>query len=207
MPTPYLPRLARLIAADALDEAARTFESLALSPGAVSIADALELAADILTAIGEETLPPRRTGALRRDVPSSLCGPVSVLEGVRPLLGELGYLALETGRHCEAVELFDALSALASDQAAGPVGLAATFVAAGQADDGIAAGRLALKRAPGDPAALAALAEALVFAGRPGEARRVIASADRPVGPGASWLRLMRRGLDEGWMQGEGSGA
>ncbi len=127
---------------------------------------------------------------------------MQVPEGVRPLIGELAYLALEMGRQGDAIQLFDLLGALAPESSAGPVGRAQVLILIGEPEAAVVAAREAVFRAPGGAEAVAALTEALLFLGEHEEARRVLRSAHRPIGPSASWLRLLRLGLDEGWLKG-----
>lgn len=196
---PY-PLLSTLLAKRALPVADADLSHLVGQAGAKPLLFALAIARRLLEALEGHPLPP--SAAAETAPPPTLAGPVQVPEGVRPLVGELAYLALEMGRQGDAIQLFDLLGALAPEHAAGPVGRAQVLILIGKPEAAVVAAREAVAREPGGAEAVAALTEALLFVGERSEARRVLTTANRPVGPSASWLRLLRLGLDEGWLKG-----
>ncbi len=203
---PPSPRLARLLAAGGAPVAAAAFRRLAATPGAAAAEEALRVAALRVEALGlgghlqpDASVPPT-------EPPGPLTAPVTVDVGLRPLLGELAWACLEAGRPADAVRLFGALETLAPDRAAGGIGQASAYLAAGLPEAAVVAARRAVA-AEATPVALAALAEALVFAGEPDAARAAVARARGAMGPAASWLRLLRVGLDEGWLPAAVAGA
>ncbi|MDF1563143.1 MAG: tetratricopeptide repeat protein [Deltaproteobacteria bacterium] len=199
---PY-PLLSALLAERALTIADADLEHLASQTGAAPLRPGLDLARRLLGALEGSSLPPSRP--VLPAAPPALSSPVQVPEGLRPLVGELGYLALEMGRHGDALILFALLEALAPGRAAGAVGGSQVLLLAGQPEAAAEAARRALESEAESPEAVASLTEALLACGERDEARRVLATARRPMGPAASWLRLLRLGLDEGWLRGGAS--
>lgn len=196
---PY-PLLSALLSERALPVADADLAHLTEQVGAMPVRPQLTLARRLLSALEGRGLPP--SAPVLASATLALQLPVQVPEGVRPLIGELAYLALEMGRHGDALQLFALLGVLAPESAAGPVGQSQVLLLADQPEAAIEAAREAVAREPGAGEAVAALTEALLFAGRRTEARKVLATAHRPMGPAASWLRLLRLGLDEGWLTG-----
>lgn len=201
------PRTARLLAARALPDAAAALDAVAADPGAEPIETWLREAADALRTLDRGSLPAPVPGGAAPAVPPALANDVPVIAGLRPLIGELGWLLLETGRPDAAARLFAALGALAPDRAAAGIGLCAVHLDRGDVEAAIAGGRWALAAEPDEAAAHAVLAEALLAAGRREAARLVLLRAPRGHRSSAAWVRLMRHGLEAGWLHLHDDGA
>jgi hypothetical protein len=207
MPAPHLaptvaayPRIARLLAAGAVHQAAEALRALAADPAAGPIAPALCEAARTLAALDRGALPDPDPGAGHPRTPPVLSTDVTVIAGIRPLVGELGWLLLETGRPSAAARHFAALGALAPDRAAAGIGLCAAHLACDDVEAAVEAGRWAVSAEPADGSAHAVLAEALLAAGRKEAARLVLLRAPRGHRASGAWVRLMRHGIEDGWL-------
>ncbi|RMG12618.1 MAG: hypothetical protein D6729_16245 [Deltaproteobacteria bacterium] len=180
--------------------AARTGAAALGRVRAPALARGLEVAAAYFEGLAAATLPSPREAEVQRQLPPPLSAPVTLEAGLRPLVGELAWWLLERGRAADASCLFATLVRLAPESAAGAVGLAALFVAEGDAEAALAAARAALRAEPGCEVARALLTEAHLVAGRREAAGAVLRAGGAGAGAVGSWLRLLRLGVEEGWL-------